>query len=135
VILEEYFSKSVVICGFNFCFVAAPRRSPRLFPHETGLNFKEYEFKYVEPYGISGFLDFIHRPVFEGTRRFGKWICFRPQVKGGKKTPTQLGPLERRKQIQFPKRRVPSNIGRWIKSRKPEISCVIHHRHNPSETT
>jgi hypothetical protein len=33
--------------------------------------------------------------VFEGTRRFGKWICFRPQVKWGKKTPTQLGPLER----------------------------------------
>jgi hypothetical protein len=32
--------------------------------------------------GISGFLDFIHRPVFEGTRRFGNWICFRPQVKG-----------------------------------------------------
>jgi hypothetical protein len=22
----------------------------------------------------------------EGTRRFGNWICFRPQVKGGKKT-------------------------------------------------
>jgi hypothetical protein len=45
--------------------------------------------------GISGFLDFIHRPVFEETRRFGNWICFRPQVKGGKKTPTQLGPLGR----------------------------------------
>jgi hypothetical protein len=28
------------------------------------------------------------------TRRFGNWICFRPQVKG-EKTPTQLGPLER----------------------------------------
>jgi hypothetical protein len=26
------------------------------------------------------------------TRRFGNWICFRPQVKVGKKTPTQLGP-------------------------------------------
>jgi hypothetical protein len=35
------------------------------------------------PSGISGFLDFIHRPVFEGTRRFGNWICFRPQVKRG----------------------------------------------------
>jgi hypothetical protein len=45
--------------------------------------------------GISGFLDFIHRPMFEGTRRFGNWICFLPQVKGGKKTPTQLDPLER----------------------------------------
>jgi hypothetical protein len=28
------------------------------------------------------------------TRRFGNWMCFRPQVKG-EKTPTQLGPLER----------------------------------------
>jgi hypothetical protein len=26
------------------------------------------------------FLDFIHRPVFGGTLRFGNWICFRPQV-------------------------------------------------------
>jgi hypothetical protein len=46
-------------------------------------------------HGISGFLDSIHRPVFEKTRRFGNSICFRPQVKWGKKTPTQLGPLER----------------------------------------
>jgi hypothetical protein len=29
------------------------------------------------------------------TRRFGNWISFRPQVKVGVKTPTQLGPLER----------------------------------------
>jgi hypothetical protein len=29
------------------------------------------------------------------TRRFGNWICFRPQVNVGEKTPTQLGPLER----------------------------------------
>jgi hypothetical protein len=29
------------------------------------------------------------------TRRFGNWICFRPQVKVGEKTPTQLGPLDR----------------------------------------
>jgi hypothetical protein len=28
------------------------------------------------------------------TQRFGKWICFRPQV-SGQETPTQLGPLER----------------------------------------
>jgi hypothetical protein len=45
--------------------------------------------------GISGFLDFIHRPVFEGTRRFGNRICFRPQVKRGKKTPSQLGTSDR----------------------------------------
>jgi hypothetical protein len=52
--------------------------------------------------GISGFLDFIHRTVFEGTRRFGNWICFHPQVKRGKKTPTQLGLLER------------ANLNHWI---------------------
>jgi hypothetical protein len=41
------------------------------------------------------FLDFFHRPVFQKTLCFGNWICFRPQVKVGEKTPTQLGPLER----------------------------------------
>jgi hypothetical protein len=35
---------------------------------------------------ISGYLDFIRRPVFEGTRRFGNWICFRPEVKKGEDT-------------------------------------------------
>jgi hypothetical protein len=65
--------------------------------------------------GISGFLDVIHHPVFEETRRFGNWICFRPQVKGGKKTPTQLGPLERANLNHW------TNTERWIKSRNPEI--------------
>jgi hypothetical protein len=37
----------------------------------------------------------FQRPVFQKTQRFGNWICFRPQVKMGEKTPTQLGPLER----------------------------------------
>jgi hypothetical protein len=41
------------------------------------------------------FLDFFHRPVLKKTQRFRNWICFRPQVKVGEKTPTQLGPLER----------------------------------------
>jgi hypothetical protein len=31
------------------------------------------------------FLDFFHRPVFQKTRRFGNWICFRPQVKVGRR--------------------------------------------------
>jgi hypothetical protein len=29
------------------------------------------------------FLDVFHRPVFQKTRRFGNWICFRPQVNVG----------------------------------------------------
>jgi hypothetical protein len=41
------------------------------------------------------FSGIFHRPVFQKTRRFGNWICFRPQMKAGEKTPTQLGPLER----------------------------------------
>jgi hypothetical protein len=42
---------------------------------------------------MTGFSDFVHRPVFYKTQRFGKWICFRPQVRG--ETPNLLGPLER----------------------------------------
>jgi hypothetical protein len=44
---------------------------------------------------ITGFLDFVHRPVFKNkrTQRFGNWICFRPKV--GKKIATLLRPLER----------------------------------------
>jgi hypothetical protein len=33
---------------------------------------------------IAGFLDFLHRPVFEkleNTQRLGKWICFRTQAR------------------------------------------------------
>jgi hypothetical protein len=41
------------------------------------------------------FLDFFHHPVFQKTQCFRNWICFRPQVKVGEKTPTQMGPLER----------------------------------------
>jgi hypothetical protein len=41
------------------------------------------------------FFGLFHRPVFQKTRRFRNWICFRPQVKVGEKTPTQLSPLER----------------------------------------
>jgi hypothetical protein len=43
------------------------------------------------------FSDSIHRPGIKkqtkGTRRFGNWICFRPQVR--ENNPTLLGPLER----------------------------------------
>jgi hypothetical protein len=45
--------------------------------------------------GISGFLDFIHHQVFEGTRHFGNWICFHPQVKGGKEDTYSVGPLRK----------------------------------------
>jgi hypothetical protein len=34
------------------------------------------------------FFNFLHRQVFLGveTRRFGSWICFRPQVEGRRKS-------------------------------------------------
>jgi hypothetical protein len=47
-------------------------------------------------YRVTVFLDFFHRPVFLGVeiRRFGNWICFRPQVKGGRGEDTNaVGPL------------------------------------------
>jgi hypothetical protein len=38
------------------------------------------------------------------TRRFGDWICLRPQVKRGEETPILLGPLER------------ANLNLWTRS-------------------
>jgi hypothetical protein len=43
---------------------------------------------------VTGFLNFVHRPVFWRTRRFGKWIYIRPQLKMWD-IPTLLSPLER----------------------------------------
>jgi hypothetical protein len=50
----------------------------------------------------------------EKTRRFGNWICFRPQ-------------------IQFPKRRVFLFLEyrTMEKAQKPSNSDTIHHRQNP----
>jgi hypothetical protein len=42
---------------------------------------------------ITGFLDFVHLPVFRRTQHFENWICFRPRVRG--ETPSLFGPLER----------------------------------------
>jgi hypothetical protein len=53
---------------------------------ETNISIRE---KQSILYRIAGVLDFIHRPDFtsykkkeESKRRFGNWICFRPQVRG-----------------------------------------------------
>jgi hypothetical protein len=71
------------------------------------------------------------------THHFGKWISFRPQVRGCKPPILISGvyavslraqqsvfqPLTwGRRQIQFPKRRVLQNTGRWTKSKIPVIS-------------
>jgi hypothetical protein len=95
------------------------------------------------------FLDFFHRPVFQKTWRFGNWICFRPQVKVGEKTPTQLGPLEKanlnhcskgpnwvgvfsptftwgRKQIQLPKCHVFLEYRTMKKVQKNSVNSVQH---------
>jgi hypothetical protein len=47
-------------------------------------------------YRITGSLDFFPSLVFFGVeaRRFGNWVCFRPQVKGAEDT-YSVGPLER----------------------------------------
>jgi hypothetical protein len=46
-------------------------------------------------YVAQNFLDFSIILYSQKKRRFGNWICFRPQGKVGEKTPTQLGPLDR----------------------------------------
>jgi hypothetical protein len=45
---------------------------------------------------ITGLSGFSHRPVFLGveSRRFGKWICFHPQVKRGQDI-YSVGPLRK----------------------------------------
>jgi hypothetical protein len=42
---------------------------------------------FILTHRVTGFLDFLYRLVFMGveTRRFGNFICFRPQVKGGRR--------------------------------------------------
>jgi hypothetical protein len=55
------------------------------------------------------------------------------------KRPIWVGILStwRRKQIQFPIRRVstPKNTGRWKKSKSPVILCAVHCRQNPIKST
>jgi hypothetical protein len=43
-------------------------------------------------------LDFVHRPDFytQKTQRFGNWICFRLQARGG------APPLQKNQQLAFP---------------------------------
>jgi hypothetical protein len=96
---------------------------------------------------IAGVLDFIHRPDFnsykkkeEQTRRFGNWICFRPQVALHFFLPA---PTDSTWSQVFTQLSVPDKAvqwvrpapGRWIKSKTPAILCVIHHRQNPIEST
>jgi hypothetical protein len=63
-----------------------PKNSRKSSQHTSSYVYISYRIHRI-------FLGFFHRPVFQKTRRFGNWICFRPQVKVGEKTPTQLGPL------------------------------------------
>jgi hypothetical protein len=67
--------------------------------------------------GITGFLDFFHRPVFYtyrlGNTKFRKLDLF--PSSGGGKTPTQLDPLET------------ANLHHWVSD--------IHHRQNLLEST
>jgi hypothetical protein len=112
---------------------------------------------------ITGFLNVFNRLVFERTRRFRNWICFRPQVKVGEKTPTHLGPLERANLSHWtPLSDLHSYVIIWDqvnsagnnkklhnkncdeaptcvelgkKSKNPVILCVMHHHQNHLEST
>jgi hypothetical protein len=76
-----------------------------------------------------GFWTLSHHPVFEGTRRFGNWICFLPQVKGGKKTPTQLGPLERPNLNHWTISQERKKKGRREIRNRKKIKCKTHGSH------
>jgi hypothetical protein len=65
-------------------------------------------------------------------------------VKGGEKTPTQLGPLERANLNHWTETDPVSETSCFLVSRIPDdgkvqknpiILCVIHRRQNPSEST
>jgi hypothetical protein len=73
--------------------------------------------------GSQNYWDLVsfHRLVFYRTRRFGNGICFRPQVKVGQKTPTQLGPLER------------ANLNHWW-LRAQMSRCLLPHLHLRTDT-
>jgi hypothetical protein len=71
------------------------RNRPDYFSHTTFKIYITRSEKTILYTQLLGFWTFFHRLVFYRTRRFGNWICFRPQVKVGEKTFTQLGHLER----------------------------------------
>jgi hypothetical protein len=48
---------------------------------------------YILAVEITGFFNFVHRPVFYTTQNFGNLICFGTQVRG--ETPTLFGPIEK----------------------------------------
>jgi pterin-4a-carbinolamine dehydratase len=80
------------------------------------------------------------------TQHCGNWTCFSHQVKG--ETPSLLGSLERTdlnhwtrsedgnssifRKVQFSSFQ---SSWRWTKSRNPAILNVMHHHHNPLEST
>jgi hypothetical protein len=79
----------VLIQACNFIYASTGQRLKQSFDNLTALQLLRTFFV-----GVTGFLEFIRRLVFERTQNFGQWICFRPQVREGE-TPTLLGPLER----------------------------------------
>jgi hypothetical protein len=64
--------------------------------HDGFLVYQFHSHSYSRCFRDIGVSDFIHRSGIKiqnkETRRFGNWICFRPQVR---EKPILLGPLER----------------------------------------
>jgi hypothetical protein len=94
------------------------------FYYNRGLNTELLGFQTLSLSGIE-----ISR---RKTRRFGNWICFRPQFRGD----TYLDHWKEKDQVSetscFSSNYFES--GRWTKSENPVILCVIHHRQNPIES-
>lgn len=62
--------------------VRTPLISQVLWPSSTKYNagFKWYHILHVLLLTLSPFLDYVHRLIFNKSRRFGRWLCFRLQV-------------------------------------------------------
>jgi hypothetical protein len=71
---------------------------------EFGISLKQSQLGKARCVLGSGFLDFVHLPVFYITQRFGNWMCFRRVRR--RETPTISGPCLR---LTLPD--APSSVG------------------------
>jgi hypothetical protein len=76
--------------------ISFPKFSAPAEPNMLNLRRITHQSYIISLHRITGVLDFFHYPVFlrVETRRFGNWICFRPQVRVGEET-YSVGPLRK----------------------------------------
>jgi hypothetical protein len=101
---------------------------------------------------ITGFSNFANRPDYkqleEKTRRFGNWMCFRPQVRGDTysvgsqwlrlalfKGPKRVGVSPHLRTETDPVSDMSCFSFNYLESENSVILCIIHHRQNPIQST